>query len=72
MSHVPVVDFSTYVNEPGTRIPTRRLTQREAAEAKPAIVLTMDAIGVRAKCGDHDVTYPWGVISQASNVPRAK
>ncbi len=68
----PTVDFAQYVAEPGTRIQTRRLVAREASEGKLAIVLTMDPIGVRAKCGDWDVVYPWGVIAQATNVPRGK
>ncbi len=68
----PTVDFAQYVAEPGTRIQTRRITARDEEEGKPAIALTMDTVGIRAKCGPHDVTYPWNVVAQATNVPRGK
>lgn len=68
----PTVDFAQYVAEPGTRTQTRRIVAREADPERKvlAISLTMDPIGVRARMGDFDVTYPWGVIAQATNVPR--
>lgn len=68
----PTVDFAQYVAEPGTRVQTRRIVAREADPERRllAIALTMDPIGIRAKTGDYDVTYPWGVVAQATNVPR--
>lgn len=62
----PCVDFREYVCLPGTRTMVRRITGGKD------LALTYDAIGVRAKTPGNDVTYPWGVISQATDVPRAK